>query len=60
MGGGRERESGEREGREWKIAFWNVTVLKNKDKNFWEGIKDVLGCFNTVGDVGGQQELGKN
>jgi len=34
--GGRD---GEKEGI-WKIAFWNVAGLSNKDKDFWRGIKE--------------------
>jgi len=29
----------EREGI-WKVAFWNVAGLVNKDKDFWRGIKE--------------------
>lgn len=28
----------EDERKEWKIGFWNVAGLKNKDKDFWKGL----------------------
>ncbi|EZA62843.1 hypothetical protein X777_01158 [Ooceraea biroi] len=33
----KEEEEGEIK---WRIAFWNVAGLGNKDKDFWDGIKD--------------------
>lgn len=33
---GREREKKER----YKIEFWNVAGLKNKDREFWRGLED--------------------
>ncbi|XP_024890816.1 golgin subfamily A member 6-like protein 1 [Temnothorax curvispinosus] len=49
--GGREgeedTENGEREKRKfrreeemWKVAFWNVAGIANKDKEFWEAVKE--------------------
>jgi len=29
---------GEKERRTWKIVFWNVAGLRNKDKDFWKGL----------------------
>lgn len=33
-------EVGRRREEEWKVAFWNVTELGNKDKEFWEGLRE--------------------
>lgn len=42
-GKGRRRE-GNKEGKRkkniYKIAFWNVAGLGNKDKEFWQGLKE--------------------
>lgn len=46
-GESRERQSGEErggerkgaEGKGWKIAFCNMAGVRNKDREFWEGIK---------------------
>lgn len=42
-GGKRGSEIEKGEGREsrrgWKIAFWNMAGLGNKDRNFWGGAK---------------------
>lgn len=35
MIGGKGKTEGE-----WRIAFWNVTGLGNKDKEFWLGLRD--------------------
>ncbi|XP_071580245.1 uncharacterized protein [Temnothorax nylanderi] len=36
---GEERD--DRRGEEtWKVAFWNVADITNKDKDFWEGIEE--------------------
>lgn len=24
----------------WRVGFWNVAGLRNKDRNFWEVIKE--------------------
>lgn len=40
-GRGEEREGEEKrrgEGR-YRVGFWNVAGLKNKDRDFWEGLK---------------------
>lgn len=47
---GRGRRQGETEGEEgvrggeeregWKVTFWNVAGLGNKDKDFWEGLRE--------------------
>lgn len=34
---GKEKEKGSEA---WKIAFWNVAGLGNKDKEFWKGLKE--------------------
>lgn len=40
MRSGKERRrKGEGKGGEWKVMFWNVTELANKDKEFCEGLK---------------------
>lgn len=49
------KKSGERgkKGRKkisnWKVVFWNVAELGNKDKEFWEELKrwDVMLLFET-------------
>lgn len=37
-------EEGEGEGEEeekgWKIGFWNVAGLRNKDEDFWAGLRN--------------------
>lgn len=38
-----ERKRGKKKGKGkegWKIAFWNVVGLGNKDKEFWKGLKE--------------------
>ncbi|XP_067208522.1 golgin subfamily A member 6-like protein 22 [Linepithema humile] len=30
----------EAEEKEWRIGFWNVAEVRNKDKEFWEGLKN--------------------
>lgn len=38
-----EKERGKEKGKEkegWKIAFWNVAGLGNKDKEFWKRLKE--------------------
>lgn len=30
----------EREEKEWRVTFWNVAGLKNKDKKFWRGLRN--------------------
>ncbi|TGZ52029.1 hypothetical protein DBV15_12118 [Temnothorax longispinosus] len=36
-----EEEGNGRVGEEtWRMAFWNVAGIKNKDEDFWEGIKE--------------------
>lgn len=40
-----ERRDGEEEGeggeeeKEWRIGFWNVAGLRNKDEDFWTGLR---------------------
>jgi len=37
---GRTRlERGGKKGEEWKMMFWNVAGVRNKDKDFWESLK---------------------
>jgi len=45
--GGRKKKRGKIEDIErtperevWRVAFWNVTKLGNKDREFWEKIKE--------------------
>jgi len=26
----------------WKMAFWNVAGIRNKDPEFWEKIRDII------------------
>lgn len=49
---GKERvKSGIKEEREkgYKIIFWNVAGMENKDKDFWEMFKDcdIIVCIET-------------
>ncbi|XP_071572354.1 uncharacterized protein [Temnothorax nylanderi] len=43
----------------WKVAFWNVAGISNKDKNFWEGIKewDVIVMMETWTDEKGWEKV---
>lgn len=34
---GRGREG---DGKGWRIGFWNVAGLRNKDRDFWKGLTD--------------------
>lgn len=36
-GKGKRGENGESV---YKLGFWNVAGLRNKDKDFWEGLKE--------------------
>lgn len=38
-GRGRGEKRGGGEG-DWRVAFWNVAGLRNKDKEFWEGVRE--------------------
>jgi len=41
MEGGKEGRKGKKgEGEGWGVLFWNVAGLKNKDKDFWESLKE--------------------
>lgn len=51
-GGGREEVKVKESGKGWKICFWNVAGLGNKDKNFWGRIREI-GCSSPSADVGG-------
>lgn len=31
---------GKKEGEGWRVVFWNVAELANKDKEFWESLKN--------------------
>jgi len=44
-----EREMGGRREGDWRIGFWNVAGLKNKDEEFWKGLKkwDVIVMMET-------------
>lgn len=35
-GGSNENKGGKRG---WRIGFWNVAELRNKDKKFWNGLR---------------------
>ncbi|XP_024892034.1 vicilin-like seed storage protein At2g18540 [Temnothorax curvispinosus] len=56
--GEEERNDGESE-ETWKVAFWNVAGLTNKDKDFWEGIKewDVIVMMETWTDEKGWEKV---
>ncbi|XP_024878641.1 trichohyalin-like [Temnothorax curvispinosus] len=56
--GEEERNDGESE-ETWKVAFWNVAGLSNKDKDFWEGIKewDVIVMMETWTDEKGWEKV---
>lgn len=36
-GGGSNKNKGGKRG--WRIGFWNVAGLRNKDKEFWNGLR---------------------
>jgi len=52
-----ERHGGKRKGRErgkgggWRVAFWNVAGMYNKDRDFWEKLRewDVMVLLEVVG-----------
>src|SRR5436190_21216591 len=58
-----EGERGEigKEVRSLKLAFWNIAGIKNKDKGFWEEIKewDVMILMETWLDNEGWKKLRK-
>lgn len=41
----------EKEG--WKLAFWNVARVVNKDKEFWMGLKEWDAMMLNCNDAGG-------
>ena len=46
----------------WRIVFWNVAGLENKDKEFWEGLKkeDVIVMVETwIGEKGWERIRGR-
>jgi len=61
----RERDRDEGRGKkierkdEWKVMFWNVVGLRNKDVKFWKGLEnwDVVVFF--IRDMGGGERLGQ-
>jgi len=69
--GGRGRESRGKEGNEkgdkkergregiWKVAFWNLAGVINKDKEFWEGVEswDVVVLMETWLDEKGWERI---
>ncbi|XP_024877156.1 golgin subfamily A member 6-like protein 22, partial [Temnothorax curvispinosus] len=69
LGGGdgeEDTENGEREKRKirreeemWKVAFWNVAGIANKDKEFWEAIKewDIVIMMETWLDERGWEKM---
>ncbi|XP_024890196.1 golgin subfamily A member 6-like protein 22 [Temnothorax curvispinosus] len=55
---------GEEEGKSkfWRVVFWSVAGLKNKDKDFWEALKkkDVLVMVETwIGEKGWERIRGR-
>lgn len=36
---GKEEEEGGEEEKRWRIGFWNVAGLRNKDEDFWAGLR---------------------
>lgn len=61
-GGGEKRKSLEE--KDWKIGFWNVAGLANKDREFWEGLKnwEVMVLVETWTDTrveGGERKVAK-
>lgn len=55
------RVEGERkkEERIYKIVFWNVAILRNKDVDFWKGLKewDILLLSETWVDQKGWEKI---
>lgn len=53
--GGRKREN-------WKVCFWNVAGLGNKDKDFWDGLEkwDVVVLIETWKDERGWKRRSAN
>lgn len=37
---GNEIEGGEKREEGWKVVFWNVAGLGNKDGDFWKGLRE--------------------
>ncbi|XP_071568793.1 uncharacterized protein [Temnothorax nylanderi] len=62
----KEEEEGIRENREgeetWKMVFWNVGGITNKDKDFWEGLRewDVIVMMETWMDGRGWERIREN
>ena len=56
---GKSREEESREARVLKIAFWNVAGLGNKDKDFWDNLKewDVMFLSETWADTRGWEKI---
>ncbi|TGZ46910.1 Uncharacterized protein DBV15_13023 [Temnothorax longispinosus] len=58
--GGRGKEEGG--SKFWRVVFWNVAGLENKDKDFWEGLKkeEVLVMLETwIGEKGWERIRGR-
>jgi len=34
------KEEEKKKENKWKVMFWNVIELKNKDKEFWKGLEN--------------------
>lgn len=51
---GKERREGK-----WKVAFWNVVGVRNKDKDFWEGLEewDIMLMIETWIDEWGWEKI---
>lgn len=60
---GRRRREGKKGGKRkkniYKIAFWNVAGLRNKDKEFWQGLRewDVMMLSETWVDRKGWEKV---
>lgn len=46
-----------RKKRVYKVAFWNVVDLKNKDREFWRGLGDWDVLSETWGDKKGREQV---
>ncbi|KMQ86812.1 hypothetical protein RF55_14089 [Lasius niger] len=57
--GKRGKGKRKREGKEWKVAFWNVAGIRNKDRGFWKRIEewDVIILMETWADSKGWEKV---
>jgi len=54
------RKENSREGKEiWKVAFWNVAGIRNKDPDFWKEIRgwDIVLLMETWTDKKGWEKI---